>query len=322
MADAAVTSKDGGAESAAPAPPLDDVMLAMDVVDTLRHAEQLVERELSSEERDRQLKERLRQIYATQGIEVPGHVLDDGVKALQENRFVYDPPEAVSGRWLAMLWIRRKVWGTATLAGLAVLLALGLGYLFFVKMPAERQIAEQAEELQVDLPQAFANELDRIRVLAKTDEVIADAEALADEGNAAAKAGDLEAGRGKVAALQDLRERLDQEYEIRVVSRPDLPSGVFRIPESNPDARNYYLIVEALDPRGKPASVLVTSEEDGATRSVEIWGLRVDESTFERVRADKSDDGIIQNDRIGSKRRGYLEPEYAVPVEGGAILEW
>lgn len=322
MADAAVTSKDGEAESASPGAPLDNVMLAMDVVDTLRHAEQLVERELSSEERDRQLKERLRQIYATQGIKVPDHVLDDGVKALQENRFVYDPPRADGWRWLAMLWIRRKVWGTATLLGLGLLLALGLGYLFFVKMPAERQIAEQAKELQVGLPQAFAQELDRIRAGAKTDLVIADAEAMVAEGNAAAKAGDLEAGRDKLAALQDLRRRLDQEYEVRVVSRPDLPGGVFRIPESNPDARNYYLIVEALDPRGDPVSVAVTSEEDGTTRSVEVWGLRVNEATFERIRADKSDDGIIQNDRIGSKRRGYLEPEYAVPVEGGAILEW
>jgi hypothetical protein len=318
----AVKSEDDTGGPAPSAPPLDDVMLAMDVVDTLRHAEQLVERELSSEERDRQLKERLRQIYATQGIEVPDHVLDDGVKALKEERFVYHPPQAGGGRWLAMLWVRRKVWGTATLAGIALLLALGLGYLFFIKMPAERQIAEQAEELQVGLPQAFEQELDRIRAIAKADAVIVDAEALAAEGNAAAKAGDLEAGRAKVAALQDLRERLDQEYEIRVVSRPDLPSGVFRIPESNPGARNYYLIVEALDPRGEPVSISVMSEEDGTTRSVKVWGLRVEETTFARVRADKSDDGIIQNDRIGSKRRGYLEPEYAVPVEGGAILEW
>ena len=65
-------------EPAAPAP-LDDVMLAMDVVDTLRHADRLVERELGAEERDQQLKERLRQLYAAQGIDVPEHILDEGV---------------------------------------------------------------------------------------------------------------------------------------------------------------------------------------------------------------------------------------------------
>ena len=50
----------------------------MDVVDSLRHADKLVERELSTEERDRQLKERLRQLYSAQGIDVPEHTLDEG----------------------------------------------------------------------------------------------------------------------------------------------------------------------------------------------------------------------------------------------------
>jgi len=35
--------------------PLDDVMLAMDVVDTLRHRASLVQRELNAEEREKQL---------------------------------------------------------------------------------------------------------------------------------------------------------------------------------------------------------------------------------------------------------------------------
>ena len=67
----------GGLPGRATAAPLDDVMLAMDVVDNLRHADQLVERELGTEERDRQLKERLRKLYAAQGIDVPEHILDE-----------------------------------------------------------------------------------------------------------------------------------------------------------------------------------------------------------------------------------------------------
>ena len=69
--------------------PLDDVMLAMDVVDTLRHRSQMVERELSQDGRDDALKERLRKIYASQGIDVPDHVIAEGVRALKEDRFVY-----------------------------------------------------------------------------------------------------------------------------------------------------------------------------------------------------------------------------------------
>ena len=73
---------------------LDDIMIAMDVVDTLRHREDLVRRELGEEQREAELIARLRKIYQDQGIEVPDRVLADGVKALKESRFVYTPPPA------------------------------------------------------------------------------------------------------------------------------------------------------------------------------------------------------------------------------------
>ena len=80
---------------------LDDVMIAMDVVDTLRHREDLVRRELNEEGRESELIARLRQIYRDQGIEVPDHVLAEGVKALKESRFVYTPPPPSWKRTLA-----------------------------------------------------------------------------------------------------------------------------------------------------------------------------------------------------------------------------
>ncbi len=54
----------------------------------------------------------------------------------------------------------------------------------------------------------------------------------------------------------------------------------------------------------------------GATRAAAKWGLRVDRAVFDAIRADKVDDGIIQNNRAGVKQRGYLEPEYAIPTSG------
>ena len=66
------------------AAPLDEVMMAMDVVDTLRHRQDLVTRELDGVARERQLIERLREVYRQQGIEVPDHILREGVAALAE----------------------------------------------------------------------------------------------------------------------------------------------------------------------------------------------------------------------------------------------
>ena len=77
--------------AAAPAPPapaqkLDDLMLAMDVVDTLRHEEAMVEKELSQDMRDEALKKRLRQIYESQGLTVTDRILDEGTKPLRPSR--------------------------------------------------------------------------------------------------------------------------------------------------------------------------------------------------------------------------------------------
>ena len=297
-------------------------MLAMDVVDTLRHADRLVERELSSDERDRQLKERLREIYRSQGIDVSDLALEEGVAALREERFVYRPPDPGFARTLAMLWVTRRRWGRALLAGLAAL-AVGLGtYKLLWKMPEERRVASEGRELTEGLPRTLSSEAERIKTVARDTEAVATAERLVAEGSAAARAGDLAGARGKVSELKTLREKLEQSYVLRIVSRPKQASGAYRIPRANPSARNYYVIVEAVDPDGRVLTVPITSEEDGRTARVSAWGVRVDESVYARVRADKQDDGIIQNNRFGEKRKGYLKPDYVYPTNGGTILDW
>ena len=96
-----------GAGAAARPQTLDDLMMAMDVVDTLRHREKLVERELDEEGREAELIARLKEIYRQQGIEVTDEVLAEGVKALRDSRFVYTPPPPGLARTLFTLWVRR-----------------------------------------------------------------------------------------------------------------------------------------------------------------------------------------------------------------------
>ena len=128
--------------------PLDDVMLAMDVVDTLRHQQLLVERELNTEQRDLRMIERLRSIYASQGIDVPDHVLEEGVAALKEDRFVYDPPQAGFKTWLATVYVSRARWGKPIAIGIGALAVVWLGYSYFVSCPAAREAAELPVALQ------------------------------------------------------------------------------------------------------------------------------------------------------------------------------
>ena len=134
--------------------------------------------------------------------------------------------------------------------------------------------------------------------------------------------GDSDAAQRALAELSDLRAALEQTYTLQIVNRPEQKSAIWRVPELNPSARNYYVVVEAIGPGGEKLKVNVTNEETGQTESVDIWALRVDERVYNQIGADKQDDGIIQNNRFGEKRRGYLKPEYAFPTSGAVITDW
>ena len=103
-----------------PPVPLDQLMLAMDVVDTLRHRQELVATELDEDQRQREFVARVQAIYESQGIEVSAAVIAEGVRALREDRFTYKPPERTFAVRLAELYVERGRW--ARRAGLAVLL--------------------------------------------------------------------------------------------------------------------------------------------------------------------------------------------------------
>src|SRR5690606_33832332 len=144
--------------TAKPAAPLDEVMLAMDVVDTLRHRQDLAVRELGTDAKERQLIDRLRDIYHQQGIEVPDHILKEGVAALQESRFVYDPPKPGFGTTLARLYVGRKSWGKPVGLALLALVLLGVGF-FGVWQPYQHGRVEQA---RIELAEGLPAQLDRL----------------------------------------------------------------------------------------------------------------------------------------------------------------
>ena len=293
---------------------LDELMLAMDVVDTMRHKELVLARELEGEDRDAKLLDQLRDIYAGQGIPVTDEILKRGVDALREERFVYRQPEASVSRTLAYAYVTRGRWGKVAGAGVAAVAVGALAMQLFVWGPAQRE----ATEVPAELTAAYQ----AIDTLSDDPAALDAARAQLATGQAAVAQGDYDAARAAVGELETLNFRLNIQYDLRVVSRPNETSGFWREPDANRGARNYYLVVEAIAPNGEALRIPITSEEDQRTRSVRAWGLRVDQATFERAVADKQDDGIIQNNLVGRKRRGMLEREYTVPTTGAAVTEW
>ena len=303
--------------------PLDDVMLAMDVVDTLRHREDLVTRELSEADREAYLLTRLRDIYHQQGIEVSDTILKEGVAALKESRFVYTPPKPGFGVTLANLYVSRKSWGP-WVAGIALVVVLGLGGYLFGYLPYQAAQVEAARvELSETLPARMDTLVATITSESKTATAISEAESFRDRGKSAAAASNRTGAVAAVTALEALLSDLRLDYTIHVVNREGERSGFWTFPDINAEATNYYLVVEALDTTsGKALSLNIENEETGTSEMVDVWGLRVPEQTYRAIEADKRDDGIIQNDEIGEKSYGYLDPVYSVDVLGGAVTRW
>src|SRR5690606_15247705 len=108
----------------------------------LRHREQLVAKELASGARDEDMYERLRQVYAAQGITVPERILREGVDALRENRFVYVPKGSRSARRWALFYVNRRRWAGLALL-VVVLVAAGLfAYDAGVRAPRRALVAD------------------------------------------------------------------------------------------------------------------------------------------------------------------------------------
>lgn len=477
-----------------PSVPLDEVMLAMDVADTLRHERALVEAELNDEARQTQLRRRVQQVYAQQGIEVPEEVIAEAVAALAEDRFTYQPPERTFAVRLAEVYIDRGKWalrtGAVAAIGLVVWLAIaipraaarsamidryatelvflerevgaaadgadelrsrltqarqaegasasGIDHLLddaATELEAANGVLEklrqraanaadpetypdQQEQLDAELkaqrrllqtantelgvvrgrlaavgqlrnagaradqivalldlsqlepewrdhvrqlraavdqatvsgdPDATASAIARLETavngylgtLRTRDEVrarVTQAEArltgvtieraartrraqLLGEATRQLDAGDLRGAGNNLTRLEQLDATLDRSYELRIVSRGNARSGVWRRPPRG-NGRNYYIIVEAIAPGGAVLSLPIRSEEDQSLRTVRQFGLRVDESVYESVKADKLDNGIIDDNLVGTKARGALEPEYRIATTGGTITEW
>lgn len=289
---------------------LDDVMLAMDVVDTLRHRRHLIERELNSEDRDQKLIERLREIYTSQGMQVTDEILAAGVAALKEDRFVYTPPEENLSTKLARLYVNRDRWLKWAGLVLAAIVIIWLAYSYFILGPIKR------------LPDNLARAEKQVISLAKEPEAKTLAKDYYDLGMSSIASGDTDQAKSALNSLDELSTQLDQIYTLRIVSRAGESSGVWRIPDRNKKAMNFYIIVEAVNPKGKQVAQYITSEEDGKTKRVSQWGIRVDEQTFNRIRTDKQDDGIIQKNVFGQKKRHYITPDYNYPTTGASIYKW
>lgn len=305
---------------------LDDIMLAMDVVDTLRHERDMVASDMNAVERREDLIARLRGIYDAQGISVPDDVLMDGVMALEEERFAYHPPKKGLMTSLAKAYISRKKW-LPLIYTMSFIIGsvLAVNYVGFVR-PAQIETKQEQQLITKILPQRLEAARERAISLASTPALKARAEDIFVEGQLATASKDVAITQQKTQQLEALSTALAQSYQLRIVSRFNEASGVYLDSKNNTNIRNFYLIVEAVDTQGNVLEINIEDEEYKTRQTVSKFGVRVPKAVFDKVAADKKDDQIIQNDILGAKPSGVLDA--ALGFDGadkwphGYITEW
>ena len=305
---------------------LDDIMLAMDVVDTLRHEREMVASDMNAVERREDLIKRLRGIYQAQGISVPDDVLMDGVMALEEERFAYHPPKKGLMTSLAKAYISRRKWlPLIYTVGFIIGSVLAVNYVGFVR-PAQIEAKQEQKLISTVLPERLEAARDRSVSIAVTPELKSRAEDIFAAGDLALADKNIALAREKTNQLEAFGTALSQSYELRIVSRFNEASGVYLDSKNNSDIRNFYLIVEAVDAQGDVLDLNIEDEEYKTRQTVNKFGVRVPKSVFDAVAADKKDDQIIQNDILGAKPRGVIDPVLSFDGASnwplGYIVEW
>ena len=156
--------------------------------------------------------------------------------------------------------------------------------------------------------------------------VVGNAEAarLVSAGEAALLRGDRPAWAQANEQLVGLGEQIQQTYTLRVINDPHEKSGVWRHPHGNDSdtARNFYLVVDALDAMGNPVKVHIRNEETNLPETSSRFAVRVPEAIYEKVKADKLDNGLVDDTSVGQKVNGELNPRFTIPVAGGFITSW
>ena len=176
-----------------------------------------------------------------------------------------------------------------------------------------------------------------IKTIAKEPIAIQKAEKFHSEAQVYIKQADVPRLSETVQGMKQLSDILNQEYSLRVVSKPGVKSGIDRY--YNGRFSGWYLVVEAVDTHGNIVPVNIVNSENGAVSRTTMWGERVsgndpnlvekiqggykDNSLLVSVIMDKMDNGVVDNNLVGEKARGYLNYQLnSRDFEGKQITAW
>ena len=289
-----------------------EVLRVMDAAQVIHERRQALE-EHETFDREAAIRD-IQRMYEELGDLVDSETIEKALDDYLSQRYAFAPTPPGIGRSLALLYIRRGWIARRVLLPATVVGALIWGSIAGAGMMAERALAERHARLAT-----LQAEVARLHsaVLAEAAESLAGerAASLAGEAESRIATRDVDGLEEAARRFQDLLDTVATEYRIVVTG------GVWRYPDGTRDVRNHYLLVQALGTDGEPVSVTIRSEETGDTRRVRQWGERVPQEAYDRIAADKEDNGIIDDEEFGFKPRGFVTAERRY-ADIGQITEW
>ena len=297
----------------------DEVLRVMDAAQVI-HERQAALRDHESFDREATIRD-IQVMYEDLGDLVDRDVIEKALDEYLSRRYAFRSPPRGMRRTLALLYVRRGRIARRVLlpaAGVAALAWAGFAGVQMAEQRAEaRAAAAQIERnarfgtLQADVQRLHA----AVLAAAVEDLAVERAAELGRTAEAQIAARDVDGLGQTVRSYDELYDLVATEGRIAIAG------GVWRYDNDNRDVRNYYLLVEARDPDGRPVPLTIRNEETGASERVAAWGERVPKAIYDRVAADKEDNGIIDDDDFGLKRRGFITVERGYP-DVGQITRW
>jgi hypothetical protein len=297
----------------------------MDVAATLRKERAIVDQQLNIDQIKAKLRERLMEAAKVSGDPVTEEEIAVAVEQYYDRLHEFREPSASFPKFLAHLWVLRTSIFKA-LAGIAAAVAVIWGLLAAGILPGEardRRLAAEQRALLEERFDAVERAAAAVREVAGDDvEIEQEVAALVASARAASERKDAESLSDVGAKLEALQAELELEYTLVIASQPGGQTGLDRYwtDEQGTRVSGLFVFVEARDAEGKPVSVPIENRETGRIERVSRWAEQVPQEVYDRLKADKEADGVLDEREFGVKRRGVRQMEVMLPGADGAPL--
>ncbi len=296
----------------------------MDVAATLRRERRVAEQQLSRDETKQMLRKRLLEAARVSGDPVTEAEIDAAISAYFENLHEFNPPEPGLETFAAGVYVRR-----GPIAKWAVGIASAAVLWWALATSGVLPGGARNDRIAADLLSQIERSAAAVQEIAIVPDVQARIDSYVKSAQAFREAGRPEDMKSVLASIAGLEALLKQEFTLGVVQKP--LSVVERDFEDASGKRvsGQYVIVQALDPSGRPIPMEVRDAESGELKTVTTWGEQIPLEVFERLAADKQADGVLDEAAFAAKQRGKTDvevqlsgPDGAPIVRGRQITTW